>query len=392
MNTIIDLGMHPFADTFIKEEQYHLSEPVYPLQCILDEKSGEIRLKHETKDEERYSLYSYSYTSSNSKFSRDHWDNYSLSINKFLSPNCKILEIGSNDGYLTKKFMSLGHDARGVDPSSDMCLIASNKGIKTYNQLFNLKNSEDIKEDYGLVDVVVANNVLNHANDPDNFVSGVSNVLRDKGLFVYELPYWLHTIKDKRFDQIYHEHVTYFTVKYSYNLMKRHGLRIKNVSVVDYHGGSLRVVCEKISSGDFTLSDEVQNMIKKEESMGLFLKDTYDNFMNSLLEQKNVFMEKVYGIKKGGTPIIGVGAAAKANTFLNFYNINNSVLEYVTDASEHKKGKFTPLTRIPIVGDEIFANYEKVYALVLSWNISSILTEKIKEINSNVEFIFPQEI
>jgi SAM-dependent methyltransferase len=391
MNTIIDLGMHPFADTFIKDEQYHLSEPVYPLQCSLDEQTGEIKLKHETRDEERYSLYSYSYTSSNSKFSREHWDNYSLNINKHLAGDSKILEIGSNDGYLTKNLVSLGHKARGVDPSKEMSLLAAKRGIQTYNKLFNLDNSEDIKSDYGPVDAVIANNVLNHANDPDDFVEAVSNVLKDGGLFIYELPYWLCTIKDRKFDQIYHEHVTYFTVKYSYNLMKRHGLKINSVDVVDYHGGSLRVICEKNPTGDFSPSKDVQNRIKEEEKLGLFNKETYDSFMSSLLEQKNCFMEKIYKIKKEGFPIIGVGAAAKANTFLNFYNIDNSVLEYVTDASEYKKGKYTPLTRIPIVGDEIFSNYEKVYALVLSWNISSILTKKIKEINNNVEFLFPQE-
>lgn len=389
MNTIIDLGMHPFADTFIKEEQYHLSEPVYPLQCSLDEETGEIKLIHQTKDEERYSLYSYSYTSSNSKFSRNHWDNYSLNVNDYLPSQAKILEIGSNDGYLTKNFVSLGHEARGVDPSEAMSSLAAERGIKTYNTLFNLESSHNIKDDYGLVDAVIANNVLNHANDPDNFVKAVSNILKDGGQFIYELPYWLCTVRDKRFDQIYHEHVTYFTVKYSHNLMKKHGLKIKSVDVVDYHGGSLRVICEKSSFENFTLSKDIQDRIKEEEAMGLFNKNTYNNFMNSLLEERNNFMEKVYKIKKSGHPIVGVGAAAKANTFLNFYNIDHSILDYVTDASEYKKGKYTPLTRIPIVGDEVFSSYEKVYALVLSWNISSILTNKIKEINGNVEFIFP---
>ena len=91
-------------------------------------------------------------------------------------------------------------------------------------------------------------------------------------------------------------------------------------------------------------------------------------------------------------PIIGIGAAAKANTFLNFYNIDNTILDYVTDASEYKKGKYTPLTRIPIVGDEVFLEYDEVYALVLSWNISSILKDKIKKINHKVKFLSIEEL
>ena len=99
------------------------------------------------------------------------------------------------------------------------------------------------------------------------------------------------------------------------------------------------------------------------------------------------FMTKIYKIKKEGHPIIGIGAAAKANTFMNFYKIDNTILDYVTDASEYKKGKYTPLTRVPIVGDEVFADYDEVYALVLSWNISDMLKDKIKQINNKTKFI-----
>ena len=98
-------------------------------------------------------------------------------------------------------------------------------------------------------------------------------------------------------------------------------------------------------------------------------------------------LRKIYNIKLRGYPIVGVGAAAKGNTFLNFYNLNSTILDYVTDISEHKQGKYTPLTRIPIVGDEIFAEYDKVYALILSWNISDILKENLKDMNDNIEFI-----
>ena len=98
-------------------------------------------------------------------------------------------------------------------------------------------------------------------------------------------------------------------------------------------------------------------------------------------------MKEIYKIKSEGHHIIGVGAAAKGNTFLNFYNLDNTVLDYVTDASAHKQGKYTPLTRIPIVGDEIFAKYDKVYALILSWNISDIIKENLKKINNKIEFL-----
>jgi len=98
-------------------------------------------------------------------------------------------------------------------------------------------------------------------------------------------------------------------------------------------------------------------------------------------------MQRIYEIKRNKIPIIGVGAAAKANTSLNYYNLDHSLLDYVTDASPHKKGKLTPATRIPIVGDDIFSEYDEVYALILSWNISHILKDILLKINPKIKFL-----
>ena len=387
MKKIIDLGMHPYADTFISKNQQDLSEPVYNLQCGLDEDTGEVRLMVDTKADERYNLYNYSYTSSNSSFSRNHWNDYASTVNNKLNLNSpsKILEIGSNDGYLSSQFSKCGHKVIGVDPSLFMCDLANSLGIDTCNALFDKSLSQSLKEDIGEVDLVVANNVFNHTNDTDDFIQGVANILNAEGCFVFELPYWLCTIRDKKFDQIYHEHVTYFTVKYSQNLLSKVGMTIQDVEVVDYHGGSLRVYA---GFGD-KISEKVKKLIKEEEDFGLFRQDTYVNFMKEITEKRNKFMKNIYEIKSKGYPIVAVGAAAKGNTLLNFYNLDNSIIDYVTDSSEYKKGKYTPLTRIPITGDEIFENYENVYALILSWNISTTLIDKIKKINNKVEFLVP---
>jgi len=391
MNKIIDLGMHPFADTFISEAHIGISEPVYPLQCFLNSDSGEIKVGYDTKADERYNLYDYSYTSSNSKISKTHWINYANVVNDKLDldaydiPTYKIVEIGSNDGFLSEQFKNLGYNIVGVDPSKYMTKLAMDRGIKTFTEIFSFESSNSIKNEFGKADLVIANNVFNHSNNNDDFLRGVNNLLIEDGIFVYELPYWYHTIKDKRFDQIYHEHVSYFTVKFSYELLKKFGFDIIDIEVVDYHGGSLRVFAKKTDVS--SENDKVLSMIKKEEKLGLFDKEMYKEFMTDLYNKRNKFLEKVYRIKSEGYSIVGVGAAAKGNTFLNFYNLDSTVLDYVTDSSEHKQGKFTPLTRIPIVDDEIFANYDKVYALILSWNISDMIKENLRKINDKIEFL-----
>jgi len=386
---IIQLGMHPYADTFISSEQTYLSESIYPLECYMCKETSDIRLGLITNADDRYNLYDYSYTSSNSDFSRSHWDEFAKDLTEKidLSEGSHIVEIGSNDGYLINKLSDRGFQVLGIDASRYMTDIAAkNNNVETYCCVFGKENSKDIIDTYGHADVVIANNVFNHSNDPVDFAEGVKKLLAPGGVFVYEVPYWFNTIKDKKFDQIYHEHVTYFTVKSSFELLKLVGFEIFDVEVVDYHGGSIRVY-SKLKEHSTEVNNTVKKMIKDEEDFGLFEFETYKLFMGEITKIRNRFLQRLYKIKSQGYPIVAVGAAAKGNTFLNFYNLDNTVIDYVTDASRHKQGKYTPLTRIPIVGDEIFAKYDKVYALILSWNISTKLKEKLKKINENVQFL-----
>tara|TARA_Y100000034_G_scaffold21390_1_gene24629 strand:+ start:8229 stop:9398 length:1170 start_codon:yes stop_codon:yes gene_type:complete len=386
MKKIIDLGMHPFADTFISKNQLGMSEPVYPLECFLDEKTGHIKLGSETSADERYNLYDYSYTSANSKYSRDHWDLFALQTSERLDlkKECRIVEIGSNDGYLAEQYLKRGFDVLGVDPSIKMAKIASNRGVDTVPLIFNREKSEEIKK-LGKADLVVANNVFNHANDPIDFAAGVENILNDNGTFIFEVPYWYNTIVDGRFDQIYHEHVSYFTVKSARELLRPAGLEVEDVELVDYHGGSIRVYASKKPKA---ISSAVSNFIDKEIKAGLFDTNMYKKFMQDIVTSRNKFLKKLYSLDiDGENPIIGVGAAAKANTFLNFYNLDNTVIRYITDSSKHKQGKYTPLTRIPIVDDDMLLSYKQPYILILSWNISHILKDILKNINPNIRFI-----
>lgn len=390
LEKIVDLGMHPYADTFISEEQIGKPEPSYPLQCYVNRETGQVQVGHLTEADERYNLHNYSYTSSNSSFARNHWKNYADNVvfKIGIPTGSTIIEIGSNDGYLCKQLQGLGYKTYGVDSSRYMSELAASEGVPTYCGVFDELESKNVRSVYGKANLIIANNVFNHSNDPIGFAKGVHNLLEDDGLFVYELPYWLATVKTRKFDQIYHEHVSYFTVKSSFNLLARTGFEIVNVEEVDYHGGCIRVTAKKLRPKSLPTQNEVvRKMIQKEEDCHLFEPETYKEFTRDITTQRDKFLNKLYKIRTMGHPIIGVGAAAKGNTFLNFYNLDNTVLEYVTDSSIHKQGKYTPLTRIPIVGDEIFASYEKVYALILSWNISDIIKENLNKINNRIEFL-----
>lgn len=384
LEKILDLGVHPYADTFIKKSQLKLKEPRFPLECYLCKQCGNIQLGYITHDFDRYNLYSYSYTSSNSNFSRNHWDEYAKTMRKrFNLKNKKVVEIGSNDGYLIGQFKK-DNKILGIDPSYEIAKLAKKAGVPIKIDLFNSKTGEAVRKKFGTADLIIANNVFNHSNDPLDFAKGVSNLLSEEGVFVFELPYWLDTVLSKKFDQIYHEHVTYFTVKFASNLLTLAGMEIFDADKVDYHGGSIRIYARK---GKHDLPDKVKKMLINENKLKLFEINTYKKLQKDIENIKNKLLSKIKKIKKGGGSIVAVGAAAKGNTFLNFYGLDHYVIDYVTDSSPSKIGKFTPLTRIPIVSDEIFRKYGKVYALILSWNLSETLKKNLLKINGKIRFI-----
>jgi SAM-dependent methyltransferase len=385
---ILDFGQHAYADTFVAEDQLNLSEPVFPLQVNLNADSGSIQLGYVSHAEDRYSLYSYSYTSSNSKTARDHWDEYATTV-KQRCPSMKFaVEIGSNDGYLINQFRNEGVRAIGIDPSMDMCRIAKERGVEVMSALFCEPVAKDLAKRVGGANVVMANNVFNHANDPVSFARAVSQLLSEDGLFVFEVPYWLSMIESGRFtDMVYHEHPSYFTVKMAWNTLKAAGLEIIDFDVVDYHGGSLRVFARLDTGAAMPVA--IEDAIARETQIGLFDTGFYQVVQRRFEQQRDQWLRQFYEIRQTdpNAVFIGVGAAAKANTWLTWHGLNKTHLKYITDSSSFKQGKYTPLSRIPITGDEVFAEYEQPYALILSWNIGEGLRRAILNINPRTRFI-----
>ena len=266
-----------------------------------------------------------------------------------------------------------------------MSKLANKNNIKTFNLIFDKKNSEIIKKKTGNFDIVIANNVLNHSNEPFEFVKAVSNILNKNSYFVFEVPYWLYLVKNKQFDQIYHEHITYFTVKSTEYLLKKTNLSIIDIERTEYHGGSLRVYCQKNGYKNINL---IKEFFKIENKYKLFNSSTYKKIMNEIKIRKYNFIKKIIKIKLNKKIIIGIGAAAKANTMINFMKLDNSMIDYITDISPYKINKYTPLSRIPIVHDNILKKIKnKIYVVILSWNISDILINKIKKLNNKLIFI-----
>jgi SAM-dependent methyltransferase len=385
---VLDFGQHAYADTFVAEDQLNLCEPVFPLQVYLNLESGSIQLGYVSHAEDRYNLYSYSYTSSNSQTARNHWNRYAQDLESKSLIKGLVVEIGSNDGYLLKQFQRSGVQTLGVDSSAEMCKIATLSEVETMHALFDHAVSEKIKFEHGPAKLICANNVFNHANDPVAFAQGVANLLAPDGVFVFEVPYWLSMIESGRFtDMVYHEHPSYFTVKSAWNILAKAGMEIVDYDIVDYHGGSLRIFAQQHINGQMPV--KVEDAIARETQIGLFDPRFYQVVQRRFEQQRDQWLTDFYQLRlsEPDAVFIGVGAAAKANTWLTWHGLNKTHLHCITDSSSHKQGKYTPLSRIPILDDAEFAQHDCPYALILSWNIGEGLKRAILNINPNTRFL-----
>ena len=241
---ILDLGLHPLADSFLTKGQIK-TEKKKKLECFLNKKTNKIFLKSKFPANYRYNNVSYSYTSSNSNLSREHWEAFFRKVSKkYKIKNKKILEIGSNDGYLLKQF-NKNNFILGVDSSAKMVKLALKNGVPCLKKIFNKNSSNQLKKKYGKFDLILANHVLNHADNDLSFLSGCVNLLETNSILIIEVPYWGYQVKNNLFDQIYHEHRTYFTISYFNYLQKKLNLKIIDLEMNSYHGKSIRIFLTK---------------------------------------------------------------------------------------------------------------------------------------------------
>lgn len=379
------MGSHSFADRFIPKSKLKFNDPQYPLILDLCDRCKYVQSRHVTNPKNRYITIDYSYTSSNSNYSKNHWIDFANSLEKKIKlQNKKIIEIGSNDGFLSYQLKKKGAQVLGVDASEFMVKL-SKKKINTIQSIFTLKESKKIKKLFGEADIIIANNVFNHSDKPLDFLEGVKNLLKKDAIFIFEQPDFAKGILSLKFDQIYHEHISYFTVRNIKSLLKYSGLKIISLKKNGYHGGSLRTIATNSYSKlkEFNAS----KFIEFENKNKIYGVKFYKNMMKKINNKKINLLNKLIKLTQDDYIISGIGAGAKSNTFLTFYGLNNIIIKFLTDSSKFKQNKYTPKTRIIIKDDNELTNYKKIACLILSWNISGMVIKKIKKINRNIKFI-----
>lgn len=336
VSKVIDLGMHPLADTFLPEESAFEPEVYYPLQLGLCENCGHVFTLFSVPPEERYQKTEYSYDSSNSKISIEHFKSFADTLISFFKPHpeAMICDIGSNIGTLLGHFRILGYkNVVGIEPSINIARIAIRNNINTFNSFFSEPVARELSSRGG-VDLLVSANVVNHIDDLKSLVANVNTCLKSNGLFVFEVPYLLDLINSTAFDTIYHEHVNYFGIRSIDNLFRNRGCSVVKIERLNYMCGSIRVYVKK---GEHPRR-EIDNFISIEKDFGLYDVDTYRWFMERVRLMKLKLLSSIFEIRSRKGLIVGIGAATKGNTLLNYCKLDSESVLYVSDASPLRLG------------------------------------------------------
>jgi len=346
LTRVFDLGQTPLANSYSKNK---ISKKLkkYPLKLNYCNNCGHLQLTHSIKPSKMFS--NYLYKSNTSKKNLIHFKNYANDIKKKLKNNsAKILDIASNDGTFLNFFEKKRFFRLGIDPAKNLKKLSLKKNITQIDDFFTEKKSQNIKKEYGKFDIITANHVCAHVENLNDFFKGVQNLLKDDGLFIFEVSYRASVLKKNTFDTIYHEHLDYHALSPILRFVKKFNLNVVDFKTPNAQGGSLRIYTSK--NKNVKNSKKIKKQILKEKKkLNLFYPRTYKKFESKVITCKNKlnFLIKSY-IKKNMT-IAGYGAAAKTTTFLNFFKIQEKNIKYIVDDNKLKQGLCIPGTNIKIV-------------------------------------------
>lgn len=288
-----------------------------------------------------------------------------------------ILEIGCNDGVLLKPLQDLGLTPTGIDPASNIVKLAKAKGVDDIHvDFFDYDRARKYFPESSH-DLVVSNNTFAHITDINSVLKGIKYILKDGGHFVCEVHYLKNLIEDNQWDNIYHEHIYYYSITALNSFANLVGMTVVDFEEIPIHSGSIRVTMRNSVE---PLCDKITNRISYEKSIGLDNTDYFKNFENGMKQQLHDFHSIINDITKNNNKIIGYGASGRANMFCNIGNVNVNTISCIIDESPERYGRYIANTEIPIHPPEELNNYDpsNTYILILAWNYYDMITTKLK--------------
>lgn len=374
----VDLGHGPISNELLINTNKPADQ--YELKMLVCKDCG---LGQVSKDLPRERLFeNYTFATSVSKgfvqHSHAHAKNMIEKLN--LDQGGWVLELASNDGYMLEYFKDQGIDVLGVDPAKNISLYAIAKGIPTITEFFGEGLAREILKLKGFPRLIIANNVLAHVPDIEDFMRGIALLCGEATVVTIENPSILNILLDYQFDTIYHEHYSYLSCYFINDLAKHCRITLFDVEKIPTMGMSNRYWLAKNMPQTTRLKQEIQHEVVS----GLLDEFAWSKTQDIINKMVSDFYQKVFDLSAMGKRIFGYTASSKATVLLNFAKINNSMIKSIADDGVNKQNKFVPGVNIPIVSFDQMMNENPDEVIVFSWNIFNAINQKIKEKNNNI--------
>ncbi|MBV8358425.1 MAG: class I SAM-dependent methyltransferase [Deltaproteobacteria bacterium] len=387
LEIILDLGSHPIANALLSKDELDRPEAKYPLTVAFCPECTLLQVTETIPPDVLYRR-DYPYFSSSSpallKHSAEHVDE--LVCNYGLSPESFVIEVASNDGYLLSNFVERRIPCLGIDPADEPVARANAIGVPTIHDFFGSRRAEGLAREGKLADVVIANNVVAHVDNINDFVAGLARLLKPTGVAVFEFAYALDMIERCEFDTIYHEHLFYHTLHGLTPLFNRHGLYLNDVKRLPIHGGSLRLTVSRTAARTGAL----EALFAHEAALGIDKVSFYNDFAARVRRLRDELAALLMSERTKGRRIACYGAAAKGATLVNYLDLGKGFFEFVADANPYKHGKYMPGQHLLIRHPDQLVTDQPDYALLLVWNFAGeVMRQQARYRQRGGSFIIP---
>ena len=375
MNKVfLNLGRQPLANSFLKNigKKALQNEFFYNLKICFNTKNYLVSIAKPVNPKKQYTD-KYAHRASESRTMRSAFKKVAKKLFKRFKPK-KIMEIGSNDGVFLKNFKKKSVVA--IEPCKNLAKLTK-KLFETYDEFWNLELANKILKKKGKIDLIFSANTISHIPNLKETFNGIYDILSKDGVLVIEDPSLLKVLQNNSYDQFYDEHVYVFSSISVNNMIQEYGLRLFDIEHLSTHGGSNRYfICKK--NGKYKKSLRLKKAIKNEKSYSLHKIESYLKFSKRVnLSRKNLF-SLIRRLKKNNKKIISYGATYKSTTVFNYCCLNSKLIDYVTDTTLNKQGKYTPGTHIKIISPELGMNNTVDYAFLGAWNFKKEIFKKEK--------------
>jgi len=374
----LDLGSAPHSNAYLTAQTLHDPELWFPLKVLVCTRCWLVQTE-DVVDAGALFTADYAYFSSYSESWLKHAEDYvRVMVERFnLGGESLVVELAANDGYLLQYVKRRGIPCLGIEPTANTAQAARGKGIEIIQSFFTQEMGSSLAASGRQADLIVANNVLAHVPDINDFLLGVSELLKPEGVATFEFPHLLELVRNAQFDTIYHEHFSYLSMTALLGIFDQNGLTPFDLEQLTTHGGSLRVYVQKKGRGSRQATARLSACLGLEARAGLRDEAFYATLQPKADEIKNAFLSFLLEVQNSGKTVAGYGAAAKGNTLLNYAGVRPDLLPFVVDRNPAKQGRYLPGSRIRILPEAALAEHRPDFIVILPWNLRDEVVDQL---------------